>query len=106
MNSKAIDTLKEALLEDVPMKNGRVDANKHRIQQSKNLKSLILVSLETKDDLSAVQKTVHVVQRTGIVMSVVFSIAIIGIVAGWTFAGAVTVFGTALKGASMLLGKS
>lgn len=112
MNTEATKILKESMLEEIPMrKDGiTVDANAHRIQQSRNLKSAILLLLETKQKLDVHtednKKSFKIINNVGTGLAVVFSVAIIGIVAGWTLATILAFFGTVIKGASMFFGKT
>ena len=112
MQDKAIENLKESLLKDIPMKpNGiTVDVNANRIQQDKNMRSLISVTLDThvkmKDHVKSNDKSFKVIQNVGIGISAVFGVAIIGIVANWTLASILAVFGSVAKGLSMVFGRS
>ena len=111
MNSEAKKILHESMTEDIPLNsNGRVDANAHRIQQSRNLKSAILLLLETDGKVDKHiednKKSFTIINKAVIGMSVIFSVSIIGIVAGWTIAGVLAFFGSAIKGVSWFVGKS
>jgi len=118
MNNELKKELRQMVTEDIPFNSsGKVDANAHRIQQSRNLKSVILLLLD-----NIVQLDSHVeenkvqfeqgslqfkkIYRVIIAMTVVFAVTLVGLVAGWTIAGSVTVLGSLLKGAFMVFGKS
>ena len=106
MNDKAVNTLKESLLEDIPMKNGKVQVNEHRIQQSRNLKSLILVTLGNRTEIKQQNKSIKNIQNTGFAISVVFAVAIVGIVAGWDWAVGASVLSGVGRVISIFIGKS
>ena len=104
--------------EDIPLnKNGRVDANAHRIQQSRNLKSAILLLLDTsiqmddhikenKEDFKRGAEHFTRIYKLIILVSVVFSVGIVGFASNWTIAGGVGIAGGVVKLLTMVFGKS